>query len=299
MVMSVGVSTRARVAATAFSLLCLSLLLTAYSGKNPSFGRLGVFIVSEAFAPVQSLVFHSHESVESVWEKYVWLTGVQQENKELRETLERIEGDVALLQEFKAENDRLRVILDFSRNSELSGVLGSVIGYGPSGWVKGIIVNRGSSHGVAAGMAVVHARGVVGQVVAVSPSVSRVLLISDHSSGVDAVVQGSRARGVVEGSGSGMSELRYINREFSIKVGELVLTSGMDGVFPKGLVIGGVTEVQVGGSGLFQTVEVKPAVDFARLEEVLILTSTEQPKIQTEEKEVGRRGRSTEREERR
>lgn len=297
--MSVGVSTRARVAATAFSLLCLSLLLTAYSGKNPNFGKLGVFLVSEAFAPVQSLVFHSHESVESVWERYVWLTGVQQENKELRETLERIEGDVALLQEFKAENDRLRVLLDFSRNSELNGVVGSVIGYDPSGWVKGIIVNRGSSHGVAAGMAVVHARGVVGQVVAVSPSVSRVLLISDHSSGVDAVVQGSRARGVVEGSGYGMSELRYINREFSIKVGELVLTSGMDGVFPKGLVIGAVTEVEIGGSGLFQTVEVKPAVDFARLEEVLILTNTEQPKIPAEEKEVGSRGRSPDREDRR
>lgn len=280
--MSVGVSTRARVAATAFSLLCVSLLLTAYSAKNRNFGKLGVFLVSEALAPIQALLFHSHESVESGWEKYFWLIGVQEENQELRARLEKIEGDVALLQEFKAENDRLRVLLDFARTTELSGVVGSVIGYDPSGWVKGIIVNRGSSHGIGVGMAVVHARGVVGQVVAVSPSVSRVLLISDHSSGVDAVVQGSRARGVVEGSGYGMSELRYINREFTIKPSELVLTSGMDGVFPKGLVIGSVGEVQVGGAGLFQTVEVKPAVDFTRLEEVLILSSVETERLPAE-----------------
>jgi rod shape-determining protein MreC len=79
-----------------------------------------------------------------------------------------------------------------------------------------------------------------------------------------------------------MSELRYINREFTIKPSELVLTSGMDGVFPKGLVIGSVGEVEVGGAGLFQTVEVKPAVDFSRLEEVLILSSAETERLPTE-----------------
>jgi rod shape-determining protein MreC len=119
----------------------------------------------------------------------------------------------------------------------------------------------------------VHARGVVGQVIAVSPNSARILLMTDHSSGIDAIVQGSRIRGVVEGSGTQMSQLRYVTREFSIKTDELVLTSGMDGVFPKGLLLGTVSAVQSSGGGMFQTVEVRPSVDFVRLEEVLILTS--------------------------
>ena len=195
---------------------------------------------------------------------------------DLRERLEQLEGDLALLQEFKGENERLRKLLDFSRGVELHGVVGSVIGFDPSGWVRGIVINKGSSSGIVPGLAVIHARGVVGQVVAVSPSTARILLLSDHSSGVDAVVQGSRARGIVEGSGGSMCELRYVNREYSIKPGELVLTSGMDGVFPKGLVVGSVTEVDAVSGGLFQSIALKPSVDFSRLEEVLILTSTVQ-----------------------
>ncbi len=282
---------RTRVAVTAFSLLCVSLLLTAYSSKNREFSRIGVYLVSEALAPAQTVLFFTHESVESVWERYLWLVTVQDENRELRTRLEEIEGDVALLYEFRAENERLRELLEFRQSWSLTGVVGAVIGYDPSGWVKGIVVNKGASDGIRTGMAVVHARGVVGQVVAVSASVSRVLLISDHSSGVDAVVQGSRARGVVEGAGSGMSELRYVNREFNVKAGELVLTSGMDGVFPKGLVIGAVTQVQTSNPGLFQTVEVRPAVDFARLEEVLVLTNDSQESIISAVAEAAKRSR--------
>jgi rod shape-determining protein MreC len=271
--MSVGISSRARVAVTSFSLLCVSLLLTAYSAKNRSFGQLGEKLVAEGLSPLQALVHLINDSGASIWDRYLFLVGVQGENEELRARLERLEGDLALLQEFKGENERLRKLLEFSKTADLNGVVGSVVGYDPSGWVKGIVVNKGSSSGISAGMAVVHARGVVGQVVSTSPSASRVLLINDHSSGVDALVQGSRARGVVEGSGSTTSELRYINRDTVLKAGELVLTSGMDGVFPKGLVIGTVSDVEAGGGGLFQTVEVFPAVDFSRLEEVLILTS--------------------------
>jgi len=270
--MSEGGSLRFRVVGAAFSLLCCSLLITSYSAKNRSFGRLGVVVIGEAISPLQNLVYGVTTSTQSSWSRYISLLNVQGENETLLSRLEQLEGDLALLHEFQGENERLRRLLDFSRGVGLHGVVGSVIGFDPSGWVRGIVVNKGSSSGVLPGLAVIHARGVVGQVVAVGPSTARVLLLSDHSSGVDAVVQGSRARGIVEGSGGSMCELRYVNREHSVKPGELVLTSGMDGVFPKGLVIGSVTDIDAAAGGLFQSIALKPSVDFSRLEEVLILT---------------------------
>lgn len=271
--MSEGISTRARVAVTSFSLLCASLFLTAYSAKHPGLVSLGSVVVSEVVTPFQSFADLVSTSGGSVWDRYFNLVSVARENEGLRSRLQQVEGELALLSEFKTENERLRALLSFVSETQLEGVVGRVIGSDPSGWVKGITINKGSSSGVAVGMAAVVARGVVGQVVATSLNSARILLIADHTSGVDAIVQGSRVRGIVEGTGSQLCELRYVTRDFLVKPGELVLTSGMDGVYPKGLLIGSVSAVESGGATLFQTVEVKPVVDFSRLEEVLIITA--------------------------
>ena len=146
-------------------------------------------------------------------------------------------------------------------------------------------MNRGTSHGIRVGMAVVHPRGVVGQVVAVSPNFSHVLLLTDHSSGVDVMTQDSRARGVVEGIGADHCELRYVSKQTPVRVGDTVLTSGMDGVFPKGLLVGSVSKVAVETGTLLQNIEVKVAVDLDKLEEVLVVSGeTEQVKIVEEAK---------------
>ncbi len=278
--MSEGISARARVAITSFSLLCMSLFLTAYSAKHPALVSVGSVLVSEIVTPFQSFSEFLSRSGSSLWERYVYLVGVSEENEDLLVRLRKVEGELALLSEFRTENERLRALLNFVSESGLEGVVGRVIGSDPSGWVKGVMIDKGSSSGVAVGMAAVVSRGVVGQVVATSLSSSRILLIADHASGVDAIVQGSRVRGVVEGSGSQLCELRYVTRDYQVKAGEVVLTSGMDGVYPKGLLIGTVSAVQTGGATLFQTVEVKPAVDFSRLEEVLIVTA--KPEVSAE-----------------
>lgn len=272
--MAVGISARARVAVTSFSLLCASLLLTAYSAKNPSVGRAGGVVIGELVSPINALVQLVHETFRSSWDRYVYLLGVEEENEHLRGRLQQLEGDLALLNEFRGENERLRKLLNFTEDSELKGVAGTVIGSDPTGWVRGIVIDKGTADGISVGMAVVHTRGVVGQVISTGPTSSRILLISDHSSGVDAIVQGSRVRGVVEGSGAQLCELRYVTREYPVKQGEVILTSGMDGIFPKGLIIGTVSAVEQSGGAIFQTVELKPAVDFTRLEEVLVVTST-------------------------
>jgi rod shape-determining protein MreC len=138
--------------------------------------------------------------------------------------------------------------------------------------VKGITVNRGSSDGIASGMAVIHPQGVVGQVVAVSSKTARVLLVSDHASGVDVVTQDSRARGIVEGGGERICELKFIPKDARLMEGEAVLTSGMDGVYPKGLLVGTVERIGSASVSLFKTVELRPAVDLSRIEEVLIVS---------------------------
>ena len=122
-------------------------------------------------------------------------------------------------------------------------------------------------------MAVMHPDGVVGQVVSAAQHSARVLLITDASSSVDALVQEGRVRGIAEGAGSQGCELRYVTKDAVIKSGELVVTSGFDRVYPKGVVLGVVSHVHAGEAGLFQSVRVKPAVDFSRLEEVMILPS--------------------------
>jgi rod shape-determining protein MreC len=120
-------------------------------------------------------------------------------------------------------------------------------------------------------MPVVTVSGIVGRLVKVAANSSRVLLLTDHASGVAAVVQRSRARGVVKGKGGGLCSLEFALRDEDVKVGDTVITSGIGTVFPKGLPIGEVTMVKKGAYGIFQTVELRPAVTIAKLEEVLVL----------------------------
>jgi|LauGreDrversion4_2_1035121.scaffolds.fasta_scaffold04738_8 rod shape-determining protein MreC len=281
--MSTGVSERKKIAALSFGLLCCSLLLTAYSARHPSFARVGTSALVEVIAPLHAAVDFAQDSTRSVWGGYVGLIGVSEDNEKLRARISELDGERGLLEEFKRENDRLRALLDLNSVSQLRGVAANVIGDEPSGWGQGVIVNRGSLMGARVGMAVVHPRGVVGQVVAVSPNYSHVLLITDHSSGVDVMTQDSRVRGVVEGVGADHCELRYVSKQTPLRVGDTIVTSGMDGVFPKGLIVGVVSKVAVETGTLLQNVEVKVSVDLNKLEEVLIVTGEQHQPAKVEE----------------
>jgi rod shape-determining protein MreC len=270
--MGVGVSSGRKVAIVSFCLLCCSLLLTAYSARNPSIARAGSILVSEIVSPVQAGVDFVSDSIHATWRGYFALVSVSKERDELFRKIETLEAAQSALEEHRRENERLRSLLELTSVNALHGVVASVVGDEPSGWGKGIVVNKGSSHGVQIGMAVVHPRGVVGQVVSVSPNFSQVLLITDHASGLDAIVQESRTRGVVEGIGAGFCELKFVSKESPVRSGELLVTSGMDGVYPKGLIVGSVSRVAVETGTLLQNIEVKVAVDFSKLEDVLIVT---------------------------
>src|SRR6185295_8603260 len=145
-----------------------------------------------------------------------------------------------------------------------------VIGRDATRLSRTILIGRGETDGVVRGAAVLAPQGVVGHVFQTSPHAARVLLVSDHNSGVDALVQRTRARGIVQGTVDAGCALKYVKRTEDVQVGDELVTSGLDGIFPKGLPIGAVTSVDKRGQGLFQHAEVAPRVEFDQLEEVLV-----------------------------
>ncbi len=263
-------SDKGRVGAVSFALFCVSLILTAYTSKHPRTASLGHQAVAEAVRPFEVFTHGTYSKIISIWDGYFNLIGVTHENSTLRARLATLESVNAHLEEIEKENIQLRGLLNISQSVDRRFVSASIIGYDPSGWVQAVTLNRGSNHGLEIGLPVIEGNGVVGQVIAVSPNTARVLLIIDRSSGVDVLIQENRARGILEGIGESVCEYRYVTDTDEVTVGDKVVTSGLDGVFPKGLVVGVVTKV-AGSGGLFKSVEVTPSVKFTKLENVLVL----------------------------
>lgn len=257
-----------------FLLFCGALVLTVYSDHHPWVARLGSGIVSEILRPVQAFNRFVQESVYGVWEGYFALVGVRKENDTLAERLKVLEAENSRLLEFENENKRLQSLLKMSAATGLDGVVANVIAFDPSNWVQAVTIDKGASAGIRNGMAVLEGNGVVGQVISVGLRSSKVLMMTDHSSGIDAIVQDSRIRGVVQGAQQFKLLWKYVLTEEEVKVGDRAITSGMDGVFPKGLLVGIVARVdERKGGKLFRRIEIKPAVDFSRLEIVSVVTN--------------------------
>ena len=169
------------------------------------------------------------------------------------------------------ENERLKQLLSLKSTLQTPSVAASVIGEDSAPWYRSIIIDRGSVDGLAEGMPVMATSGVVGRVVKVAANSARVLLLTDHVSSIAAMIQRSRARGVLKGKGGDSCSLEFTIREDDVKVGDVVTTSGVGGVFQKGKILGEVTMVKKGEYGMFQTIDVRPAVNTFHLEEVLVL----------------------------
>jgi rod shape-determining protein MreC len=226
----------------------------------------------EALAPFQAAAAHLTEGGSGIIHDYVDLVGVQQENTRLRAELAREETQRARLAELEAETLHLSDMLELKQALALKSAAANVIGADASGLARTLVLEGGSNQGFEAGMAVLSTEGVVGKLIAVGPSSSRVLLINDHNSALDAFDQRSRIRGIVAGMVDDGLVMKYVDRSEDVKSGDTIVTSGLDGVFPRGLLVGEVTTVVREGPGLFLTVNLAPAADFRRLEQVLVVT---------------------------
>jgi len=205
------------------------------------------------------------------------LATLRRENEALRDLANRLTIENVRLKEAEAENETLRRLLQFRQANphqeyRAAEVIGRVIGRDPSSFLFYLAIDVGSEQGIEPGMPVVTDKGLVGRIAEVGFACSKVLLIIDARSSVNALVQSSRASGVVEGVVGGGLVMRYISQDQPVSVGDVVLTSGLGGNFPKGLVIGQVVAVHQQDIEMFQQAQVRPTVDFSRLERVLVIT---------------------------
>jgi rod shape-determining protein MreC len=264
---------RNRIAITSGLLLLLSLLLLSSSSRSRQGLDPLARVALEVMRPLQVVVTTSLDALSGGWHTYVDLVGVRRENEQLRRQLAGLEEQLVRFAEAEQAQQRLAALLDFRAQIDGDAQAALIIARDPSPWSGTVTINKGESDGVRKNTAVVSAGGVVGQTIATSSRAARVLLVTDHNSGIDAVVQRSRARGIVEGALDGHCVMKYLKRGEDVEVGDRIVTSGLDGIFPKGMTIGTVTHVTRGTRGLLQVADVQPGVALDRVEEVLVVSA--------------------------
>jgi len=210
-------------------------------------------------------------TVVSIGKGYIFLIGTEQENLRLKEENARLRIENGVTNELLLENNRLRMILDFKKLQPLSTVAVQIIGKELSPASSTVTINKGSSDQIQKDLPVITADGVVGKVETVLPGTAKVYLLTDPGSTVAVMVQRNREEGLLEGKLVNCA-LKYVSYYADIQEGDLLVTSGLDGIYPKGLAVGRVVKVVKREAAAFQTVIVDPVVSFSRLEEALVLT---------------------------
>ena len=253
------------------SCLLLSFYILTVSARGQLKSEPIGAVLMWVFRPLQIVAQGTANWLIGIQENYLTLSGFKSENERLRKRILALEVERQRLLEAEATNRKLQKLLDFRVQLPGKPVTASIIANSASSWFQGCILDKGSADGVHKDMAVVTPLGVVGKVVSVTGRSAKVILLTDVNSGIDVMVQRSRSRGIVSGSLDSGTVLKYMKRSEDVQVGDRLITSGLDGVFPKGLMAGTVIKVNKQSLGLFQSIEVLPAVQSALVEEVLVV----------------------------
>jgi rod shape-determining protein MreC len=225
--------------------------------------------------PIQAGISWSLDRVASGFHNYLYLWHVKQDNLSLMDENRRLLNSIASLRETEQENIRLKKVLNFEEQFHIQSVVARVVARDISTEFRAIRLNRGENAGIRKNMAVISTEGVVGRVLRTTANTADVITVLDLLSAVDTINERSRARGVMEGLTDDVAVLRYTVRTDDIQTGDGLISSGLGGIFPKGIPVGAVSKVNRKQFGISQEVEVRPAVDFAKLEEVMVVTHSD------------------------
>jgi len=232
--------------------------------------------IGQPLAQIVSLPLNALSSVDrslrDAWERYVALHHVADENRRLQRELQQLRGRNVELQEMVVASQRLAKLLEFKARLKPGTVAAQVIGRDSTNWYRSVVLNKGERDGIRVEMGVMTSDGVVGRVVKATPYSSVVLLITDPNNAVTGLIQRTREEGIVEGTAEGRARLKYIPLLSTVRAGDVVVTSGLTGGFPRGLAIGTITRIDKEEDDLFQVAEIVPEADSHKYEEVLVIT---------------------------
>lgn len=237
------------------------------SGDRLSLARLSDSLLSSP----QKIISLVTTKITASWGHYIFLVGKAKENERLREEIEILKSDANRYKDVLDENRRLKGLLSLKESQPAYVDTVRIIGRDVSNWFRTILVDKGELDGLKKDMAAITPSGLVGRVYHVMPRTARVLLITDRGSSLAVRVQRTRDEGILEGTGGNICRLKYMRQSTELKEGDVLLSSGLDGVFPSGLTVGTISRVERKGSGFFQEVDVTPATDVIRLDEVIIV----------------------------
>jgi rod shape-determining protein MreC len=211
-------------------------------------------------------------NLREMWEGYLAFRQVYEDNRRLRGELQYLRGQNSELREAAAASQRLETLLEFKERAAVQTIAAQVIARDPSNWYRGVVLNKGEREGVHREMGVMTPAGAIGRVVRTTSTSAVVLLITDPKNAVAGLIQRTREEAIIEGTIDGRTRMKYIPLLSTVRAGDIVVTSGLTGGFPRGIPVGEITHIEKVEGDLFQTAEILPEVDFSALEEVLIIT---------------------------
>jgi rod shape-determining protein MreC len=270
----VGIPSRHKSIFLLTGVVLLQILLLALQIKRDSEGRLIRVWTVGAFSPFERAGSHGILHLRDTWNHYFALQNAARENEDLHRENDALKMQVNQLQSKAAEADRLSLLLDFRKSHQNVPMLGARIIATSAGTASAtVMLDRGAKDGIKKNMGVITPEGVVGKVVEVYDDTTEVLLLTDKDSGVGAMLGDSRIQSPVGGTGEPLLAMKYVPNDDTVNLGERVVTSGMDKIFPRDLPIGTITEIKSGNP--FKSIRVRPSANLSRLEEVIVLMSVQ------------------------
>jgi rod shape-determining protein MreC len=246
------------------------LLFTDISVAVKTYSKTKVY-VSGLMGPTLKVVSVPFRFTAGIFDSYFELVDVKRKNSELKKRLDALQLQSQKLPELERENERLRHLLRFMEQRPGTLTAARVIGEDATNWFKCIIIDKGSGNGIKEKMPVITPDGIVGQAVEVNQWHTKVMILNDTNSAIDVYVTGKQTRGVITGTGRTTLKMKYVLKNDEVEPGDRLITSGKDGVYPRGLPVGVVITVNKNVVGLFADVEVMPFNNFRKLDEVLVV----------------------------
>lgn len=269
---------------TIINIVVLSAALYGVSTRNVDVRETTIFegMLLDTLAPLQRGVSSIHQRVVSIIDHYVLNVAASKENVQLKRDIDELRNQLFSMDQTIKENERLKKLLRFGENIKRKKILAQIVGWDASSDFRVLRINKGASDGIKLQSTVVTSEGVVGYIYRMSDNFADILTILDPINRVDVLIDRTRSNGILEGFSGWRCLMKYVTRTDPVRLNDMVVTSGLGNIYPKGLKVGQVAKVERESYGITQYIEVEPSVDFSKLEEVVVLVADDDMKKRLE-----------------